>query len=368
MYDLFEALNRAHKLDESSSEWFTKMKNWLKETRAEEEEFFWSDYHDYVDEIYGEAIEKVTEGYAHINVGFEFSTQAGRGMCQVFGSDDDGSGEYTWDFEEDREAVFEFVNESASVEQLFSSLVDYLSGKVDCIQWEDNYDNYDDEEDFDEALDRAHELDEAGDIDRTTIKVRIKELINQVDWSRWDAMIAQHDAHQPEIKKTKTLPNGLRVDVYLGWDYGSKLGYKEYEAQVARTKFDAFRAIVEKNEPNWSIKFTKSYGSRGASWTNYWAQITVVDGAHELDEALVTDYMDSNTLHRAMQHPMFGTFNAYNQEENMIVKTTTNHGAFGGVNQSHRYFKFVRGEDGWEAYEVSSTGDKVGDTFLIDNI
>lgn len=128
------------------------------------------------------------------------------------------------------------------------------------------------------------ELDEAAGMDRNAIKVRIKELINQVDWSRWDAMIEQHDAHQPEIQKTKTLPNGLRVDVYLGWDYGSKLGYKEYEAQVGRSKFDAFRAVVEKNEPSWSIKFTKSYGSRGVSWTNYWAQITV-DNTHELDEA-----------------------------------------------------------------------------------
>lgn len=160
MKDLIEALNRAHELDESSSEWFTKMKSWLKETGAEEEEFFWSDYHDYVDDIYGRAIEKVTEDYEHINVEFEFSTQAGRGMCQVFGNDDDGSGEYTWDFRDDRDAVFEFVNESTSVEELFNSLVDYLSGKVDCIQWEDN-DDYDDEEDFDEALNRAHKLDES---------------------------------------------------------------------------------------------------------------------------------------------------------------------------------------------------------------
>lgn len=151
-----------------------------------------------------------------------------------------------------------------------------------------------------EALNRAHQLDEAAGIDRTAIKVRIKEMINQVDWSRWSAMIEQHDALQPEIQKTKTLPNGLRVDVYLGWDYGSKLGYKEYEAQVARSKFDAFRAIVEKNEPSWSIKFAKSYGSRGVSWTNYWAQITVVDGAHELDEAAFSGgYAEGGSLDTA---------------------------------------------------------------------
>ena len=172
MKDLIEALNRAHQLDESSSEWFTKMKSWLKETGAEEEAFFWSDYHDYVDDIYGRAIEKVTEDYEHINVEFEFSTQAGRGMCQVFGNDDDGSGEYTWDFRDDRDAVFEFVNESTSVEELFNSLVDYLSGKVDCIQWEDN-DDYDDEEDFDEALNRAHKLDEA------TTSVRVPAAIRE---------------------------------------------------------------------------------------------------------------------------------------------------------------------------------------------
>lgn len=111
-----------------------------------------------------------------------------------------------------------------------------------------------------------------------------------------------------------------------------------------------------------SVRYTCYHCGNTFDRTKYYNE------SKSIDEALVTDYMDSETLHRAMQHLMFGTFNAYNQEENMIVKTTTNHGAFGGVNQSHRYFKFVHGEDGWEAYEVSSTGDKVGDTFLIDNI
>lgn len=111
-----------------------------------------------------------------------------------------------------------------------------------------------------------------------------------------------------------------------------------------------------------SVRYTCYHCGNSFDRTKYYNE------SKSIDEALVTDYMDSETLHRAMQHLMFGTFNAYNQEENMIVKTTTNHGAFGGVNQSHRYFKFVRGEDGWEAYEVSSTGDKVGDAFLIDNI
>ena len=158
MKDLYESLHEAHKLDEAtSSDWFSDMKKWLQETNADEEKFFWSDHHEYVDEVYGQAIEKVSEEYNHLNIGFEFSTQAGRGMCEVFGNDDEGSGYYRWDFEEDREDVFEIVNESENVEELLRALVDYLSGKVECINWEDNsededdYDDYDDE-DVDESL------------------------------------------------------------------------------------------------------------------------------------------------------------------------------------------------------------------------
>ena len=126
-----------------------------------------------------------------------------------------------------------------------------------------------------EMLDRAEKLDEGSGAGRNDIKYRINELIDQVDWTRWQEFTSTGDIDSPQVKRSKTVENGIRVDVYLGWDYGSKLGYKEYETQVAKPKFDALRSIVEKNEPTWSIKFTKSYGSRGVSWTNYWAQITV---------------------------------------------------------------------------------------------
>ena len=148
----------------------------------------------------------------------------------------------------------------------------YLQRKVNKKM---NYTYYFD--DVYEALDKAQELHETASLDRNTIKARIKDLINQVDWSRWDDMIEIYDASQPEIKKTKTLPNGLCVYVYLGWDYGNQLGEKGYREQIAKPKFDALREIVTQNEPDWSIKFTKSYGSRGTTWTNYWAQITIID-------------------------------------------------------------------------------------------
>ena len=136
-----------------------------------------------------------------------------------------------------------------------------------------------------EMLDRASKLDEGSGAGRNAIKSRINELIDQVDWSMWEEFTSTGDIASPQVKRSKTVEDGIRFDVYLGWDYGSKLGYKEYEAQVAKPKFDALRSIVEKNEPTWSIKFSKSYGSRGVSWTNYWAQITVDDGTHELDES-----------------------------------------------------------------------------------
>lgn len=239
MKDLIEALNRAHELDESSSEWFTKMKSWLKETRAEEEEFFWSDYHDYVDDIYGRAIEKVTEDYEHLNVEFEFSTQAGRGMCQVFGNDDDGSGEYTWNFRDDRDAVFEFVNESTSVEELFNSLVDYLSGKVGCIQWEDN-DDYDDEEDFDEALNRAHELDESlhegreKTVDEANVKTAVCGVLDaavntlgrNISYKLLDITLSKEIRPVEWYARVKFVPQGdilQRVDTgHLDYRYGSR--------------------------------------------------------------------------------------------------------------------------------------------------
>ena len=75
------------------------------------------------------------------------------------------------------------------------------------------------------------------------------------------------------MKKTKAIDDGIRVYVYLGCDYGHNDDMKEY-VKAVNEKFDAFAAVVRKEEPSWSVKLVKSYGSRGVTWTNYWAQLT----------------------------------------------------------------------------------------------
>lgn len=147
-----------------------------------------------------------------------------------------------------------------------------------------------DEDDVYEALYRAHRLDETAGIDRNAIKARVKELINEVDWSRWEGMLRISDASEPVLKKTRTLPNGLLVYVYLGWDWANKLGEKGYLEQIAKPKFEALRAVVAENEPDWFIKFSRSHGRRGmAEWTNYWAKITITDDNEDEAEIIITD-------------------------------------------------------------------------------
>lgn len=210
MKDLYESLHEAHKLDEAtSSDWFSDMKRWLQETNADEEKFFWSDHHDYVDEVYSQAVEKVSEEYNHLNIGFEFSTQAGRGMCEVFGNDDEGSGYYRWDFEEDREDVFEIVNESESVEELLRALVDYLSGKVECINWEDNseddYDDYEDEDEYDDDFEKLF-LDEATSEKETTKTT--DEIKHEITSSIWE--IVHEHAYPNGCSDTDAFYSALR--------------------------------------------------------------------------------------------------------------------------------------------------------------
>lgn len=115
---------------------------------------------------------------------------------------------------------------------------------------------------------------EAPKSDRSSIKTRVNELIDMVDWSKWEKFTSTGDDTKPEVKKTKAVDDGIRVDVYLGWDYGHRDDIEEY-VKAVNEKFEAFAAVVRKQEPSWSVKLVKSHGSRGVTWTNYWAQVTV---------------------------------------------------------------------------------------------
>lgn len=110
---------------------------------------------------------------------------------------------------------------------------------------------------------------------RSSIKARVNELIDMVDWSKWEKFTSRGDDTEPEVKRTKAINDGIRVDVYLGWDYGQHGDdFQEY-VKATNEKFEAFADIVRKQEPSWSVKLAKSHGSRGITWTNYWAQITI---------------------------------------------------------------------------------------------
>lgn len=121
---------------------------------------------------------------------------------------------------------------------------------------------------------------EAPKSDRSSIKTRVNELIDMVDWSKWEKFTSTGDDTKPEVRKTKTIDDGIRVDVYLGWDYGHKDDIEEY-VKAVNEKFEAFAAIVRKQEPSWSVKLVKSHGSRGVTWTNYWAQVTAKNSITE---------------------------------------------------------------------------------------
>jgi len=93
------------------------------------------------------------------------------------------------------------------------------------------------------------------------------------DWSKWSKFTSTGDDTEPEVRSTKATDNGIRVNVYLGWDYGHNDDIEEY-VKAVKEKFEAFASIVRKQEPSWSVKLVKSHGSRGVTWTNYWAQVT----------------------------------------------------------------------------------------------
>ena len=155
---------------------------------------------------------------------------------------------------------------------------------------------------------KLHEA-EAPKADRSAIKTRVNELIDMVDWSKWEKFTSTGDDTKPEVKKTKAMDDEIRVDVYLGWDYGHKDDIEEY-VKAVNEKFEAFAAIVRKQEPSWSVKLVKSHGSRGVTWTNYWAQVTAkhsiteatsgVDGKRRSLSAEVAQYVENKQRESGM--------------------------------------------------------------------
>lgn len=78
--------------------------------------------------------------------------------------------------------------------------------------------------------------------------------------------------------------------------------------------------------------------------------------------AKVTDYIDADMLHKWMENPNFGEVSSYRQLDDMIVETVEEvYNVFQGTESAtkRRYWKFVRGDEGWEAYEVDKYGDRL---------
>lgn len=90
----------------------------------------------------------------------------------------------------------------------------------------------------------------------------------------------------------------------------------------------------------------------------------------KIKEALVTDYLSSNDLHKIMHNPEFGSFSSYQQIDGMIVRTDKSRGVFDGAPGAikSRYWKFIKNSDGnWEVYEVDNDGRKIGSPFLAES-
>ena len=97
----------------------------------------------------------------------------------------------------------------------------------------------------------------------------------------------------------------------------------------------------------------------------------VSKNSKRLKESTVTDFIDSDTLYDIMNSTKeFGSFSHYRVLDNMIVKTTKSErysdiGPYGAVDMKDRYWKFTKNPEGWEVYEVTSEGKKIGDSFLV---
>lgn len=96
----------------------------------------------------------------------------------------------------------------------------------------------------------------------------------------------------------------------------------------------------------------------------------MLERAHKLDEAIVTDHISSEELDLMISNPQFGEFDSYQQLDGMIIRTSKHEthdgiGPHGAVSTVDRYFKFVKSDDGWEAYEVTDCGEQVGEPFRL---
>lgn len=93
------------------------------------------------------------------------------------------------------------------------------------------------------------------------------------------------------------------------------------------------------------------------------------ESIRKIYESYVSDYIESDTLHRMMRDPGFGRYTDYNQLNGMIVQTNKlENEAFPGAKDaySHRYWKFSRTEDGWEAREVDEYGVDIPRGTVVD--
>ena len=81
-----------------------------------------------------------------------------------------------------------------------------------------------------------------------------------------------------------------------------------------------------------------------------------------IKEASVTDYIDSDALYDIFKNnPVTSHLELVKCYDDMTIKMKGDSG--------YRFFKIVKTPDGFEAYEIKESGEKIGDTFqLISNI
>lgn len=85
-----------------------------------------SEFSEYIDSIYMAAFEELESEYEDTDLYIEPSIQGGSGRIFLYG----WGGEYSWDYEDECDEIFEYILECETASEFKQTLKDYLDGKV----------------------------------------------------------------------------------------------------------------------------------------------------------------------------------------------------------------------------------------------
>lgn len=316
----------------------------------------WTDYaarrldedpEDFLEEMFAKFVEEaytLVEAEGYTDVFTEPSTQAGKGGDFFWAEKDGVSYQGNYDFETEQEEIGDCcLNADSEEEAIELCAKKYASIILSSLK-----------PDLEEDLNTAHELDE------TTSSLLKMGLQESMTYNPDDYI-------------------GRKVTVHA-----NSFGLGDYEVEQLKPYIGNTYTITD---------VERDFGDADESFdTTYWYLSGIEDAGpfggytlelktgleESLDESMITDFISSDTLHRVMHHPGFGSFHSYQQLDNMMVKLSVLTNSWQEKNHysgrpeirsigdpQYKYFKFVRSEGGWEAYEVTETGEQLGEPFAL---